>query len=288
MASQHYVPQLLLKHFVSGSTKHVFVFDKQTERSFPKPIRKIACGPGFDDCEVGGEPFSIDPLLKIIENRASKVIDDLVVRRSVCGLSRPDKETLALFATVQMLRTDGRRKELKGLIDSVHEAVKRAGIDPSKVQGFEFLDMEQTRVAAITSLPKLTRDLLPEFLNKSLILYSTTENRRFYISDNPVVFFNLNQDPIRSTLGLRTRGIQIYLPISSTLCLGFLCPSINLPIGVRLLGRPLSLSPANVEHFNSLQVLNAEQFIYSQRDDFALVCTMLSQVPEARRGPRWV
>lgn len=288
MASQHYVPQLLLKHFVSDRIRHVFVFDKQTERSFRKPIRKVACAPGFDDCEVGGQPFSIDPLLKIIENRASKVIDDLVVRRSVLGLNRLDKNTLALFATVQLLRTDGHRKELKGLIDSFREAVKRAGIDPSRVRGFEFLDMEQTRVAAITALPELTRDILPEFLNKSLILYSTTEDHRLFISDNPVVLFNLNQDPIRSTLGLRTRGIQIYLPISSTLCLGFLCPSINLPIGVRLLGRPLSLSPPNVEHFNSLQVLNAEQFIYSQRDDFALVRAMLSQVPEARRGPRWV
>jgi len=285
MDSQHYVPRLLLKHFVFG-TKQVFVFDKQTERPFPKAIKKVACGVGFDDCEVGGEPFSIDPLLKKIENQASPIIDSLVAMRSLRVLSGPDKKMLALFATVQMLRTDGRRKELKGLIDSVRDAVERAGIDPSKVQGFEFLDMEQTRVAAITSLPELARDLLPEFLNKSLILYSTTEEHPFYISDNPVVRFNLNQDPLRSTLGLRTRGIQIYLPISSTLCLGFLCPSINLPLGVRFLGRPLSLSPANVEHFNSLEVLNAEQFVYSKRDDFALVHAMFSQMPEAKRGPR--
>ena len=286
MDNQHYVPRLLLKHFVFGSTK-LFVFDKRTERPFPKAIKKVACGFGFDECEVGGEPFSIDPLLKKIENRASPIIDSLVAMRSLRVLSGPDKEMLALFATVQMLRTDGRRKELKGLIDSVRDAVERAGIDPSKVRGFEFLDMEQTRVAAITSLPELARDLLPEFLNKSFILYSTTEEHPFYISDNPVVRFNLKQDPLRSTLGLRTRGIQIYLPISSTLCLGFLCPSINLPLRVRILGRPLSLSPANVEHFNSLQVLNAEQFVYSQREDFALVRTMFSQIPEARRGPRW-
>lgn len=286
MGSQHYVPQLLLKHFVFGSIKHVFVFDKHTERSFSKSIRKVACRLGFDDCEVGGEPFSIDPLLKKIENRASLIIDNLVSRRSLRGLSRPDKKMLALFATVQMLRTDGRRKGLKGLIDNVRDAVVRAGIDPNKVRGFEFLDMEQTRVAAITSLPELASDLLPEFLNKSWILYSTTEDHPFYISDNPVVRFNLKQNPLWSTLGLRAVGIQIYLPISSTLCLGFLCPSINLPLGVRILGRPLSLSPANVTHFNSLQVFNAEQFVYSQRDDFALVHAMFSKVPEARRGPR--
>jgi len=286
MGSQHYVPRLLLKHFVFGSIKQVFVFDKQVERSFPKAIKSVACGLGFDDCEVGGEPFSIDPLLKKIENRASIIIDSLVARRSLRGLGGPDKEMLALFATVQMLRTDGRRKELKGLIDDVRDAVVRAGIDPNKVRGFEFLDMEQARVAAITSLPELASALLPEFLNKSLILCSTTEDHPFYISDNPVVRFNLRQNPLRSTLGLRAVGIQIYLPVSSTLCLGFLCPSINLPLRVRILGRPLSLSPANVTHFNSLQVCNAEQFVYSQRDDFALVHAMFSQMPEAKRGPR--
>jgi len=60
---QHYVPQLLLKHFVFGSSGRAFVFDKQTERSFHKSIKKVACGLGFDDCEVGGEPFSIGPFL---------------------------------------------------------------------------------------------------------------------------------------------------------------------------------------------------------------------------------
>ena len=92
---------------------------------------------------------------------------------------------------------------------------------------------------------------------------------------------------MRSTLGLRAQGIQIYLPISSTLCLGFLCPTINLPLGVRIFGRPLGLSPANVEHFNSLQVLNAEQLVYSRCDNFDLARAMLSQIPEAKRGPRW-
>ena len=271
-----------------GSTNQVFVFDKLTERSFPKSIRKVACGLGFDDCAVGGGPFSIDPLLKKIENFSSPIIDRIVAKGSLRVLSGPDRKMLALFATVQMLRTDARRKELKGLIDDFRDAVERAGMDPNKIRGFDFLDMEQTRVASITSLPELATDLLPEFLNKSWILYSTTEAHPFYISDNPVARFNLKQNPLRSTLGLRAQGIQIYLPISSTLCLGFLCPTINLPLGVRILGRPLRLSPANVEHFNSLQVLNAEQFVYSHRDDFALVRSMFSQLPEARRGPRWV
>jgi len=184
---------------------------------------------------------------------------------------------LALFATVQMLRTDGRRKELKGLIGQRRDAVERAGIDPSKVRGFEFLDMEQTRVAAITSLPELARDLLPEFLNKSFILYSTTEEHPFYIFDNPVVRFNLKQDPLRSTLVCGPRYPDLLANQQHTVS--------RLPVPIHQLAsqssylrQTLSLSPANVEHFNSLQVLNAEQFVYSQREDFALVRAMFSQI----------
>jgi hypothetical protein len=195
MDSQHYVPRLLLKHFVFGSINQVFVFDKLTERPFPKSIRKVACGPGFDDCEVGGVPYSIDPLLKKIENFASPIIDRIVAKRSLRALNASDREMLALFATVQMLRTDARRKELKDLIDGLHDAVKRAGMDSDKVRGFDFLDMEQTRVAAITSLAELATDLLPEFLNKRWVLYSTTEEHPFYISDNPVARFKKHARP---------------------------------------------------------------------------------------------
>jgi hypothetical protein len=176
---------------------------------------------------------------------------------------------------------------MKDLSDSFRDAVEHAGMDPDKVQGFDFLDAIQIRVASITSLPGLAADLMPHFLNKSWILHSTTEEHAFYISDNPVTRFNRNQHPFLSTRGLRVPGIQLHLPLSPTLCLGFLCPTIKLPLRIRLFGGTLGLRPANVEHLNSLQVLNAEQYVYSQRDDFTLVREILQKLPEVKRGPRW-
>jgi hypothetical protein len=93
---------------------------------------------------------------------------------------------VALFAAVQMLRTDAQRKQLKGMIDRVYDAVLQIGGDPSKVQGFEFLNEEQTRAQSILSLRGIATDLMPHFLNKCWILYSTTQDRPFYISDNPI------------------------------------------------------------------------------------------------------
>jgi len=195
------------------------------------------------------------------------------------------------------------------LIDSVHDVVEKAGWDPNKIKGFDFLDEEQTRVASIMSLRELAHDQMPHLLNKTWILWSTSQQHPFYISDNPVTMFNVNRDPLRGTLGLRVPGIMIYLPLTSTLCLAFLCPTMLAPVKdtfnlARRLGYPVpahvqelvaalggettcALDPANVRHQNSLQVFNSERFVYAGSDDFELVREMLQCLPELKKGPRW-
>jgi hypothetical protein len=88
--NQHYVPRLLLKHFVSGSSKQVFVFDKLTERSFPKSIKRVASELGFYDCEVDGASYSVDPLLTRMENVASRIITRIVATHNLRVLSATD------------------------------------------------------------------------------------------------------------------------------------------------------------------------------------------------------
>jgi hypothetical protein len=231
----------------------VFVFDKANGKSFSAPIDRVAAARAFYNFEVDGVKESLDPLLTRMETVTSAIISQVVNSRTIKALSGTERTMLALFATAQKLRTDARRKELKGLIDDVRDAICRAGMDPSKVDGFEFLDEEQTRVYSISSLRELTRDLMPQFLNKSWILLGTSQQHPFYISDNPVTLFNRNQHPFLSTLGLTVPGIEIYLPLSKSLCLGFLCPTIRRPLRARIFGRPLALDPANVTHHNSLQ-----------------------------------
>jgi hypothetical protein len=218
--NQHYVPQFLLRNFAADSGKQIFVFDKVNERSFSNAIKRVASAKAFYDCEVEGAPHSIDPLITKLETVSSRIISTIVAARSLRVLSDTGRKMVALFATVQMLRTEAPRKELKAMIDDVYAATKSIGGDPDKAEGFEFLNEEQTRAESITSLFTLAGDLMPYFLNKSWILLGTTREHPFYTSDNPVTRFNRNQDRTRSTLGLRSLGIEIYLPLSSTLCLG--------------------------------------------------------------------
>jgi hypothetical protein len=49
---------------------------------------------------------------------------------------------------------------------------------------------------------------------------------------------------------------------------------------------PMRLEPEPVVNLNSLQVRQAERYVYSSQPDFALVEKMLAKQPAYRQGPR--
>lgn len=53
-------------------------------------------------------------------------------------------------------------------------------------------------------------------------------------------------------------------------------------------GVPLKLDPKSVKHFNSIQIRNAERFVYSYNGNFELVEKMLRTNPSVKKGPRVV
>jgi len=147
-------------------------------------------------------------------------------------------------------------------------------------------------------------------------IFSTTSRKHpFLLSDNPLARQNLIDRPNRGNLGLKTPGIEIYLPLSPTRALAMWCPTLtelvhrgahslmttpnsiragraNDPAGLitmskaLLSGDPVQYSHANVENFNSLQVIWSERYIFSSVNDFHLAKTMLADHPHLKQGPR--
>ncbi len=305
--NQHYVPQFILRNFATGRSRQIYVFEKATRKSFKTAVRNVASEHGFYDFGVDGASVSLDPMLQEMEDRTSEPIRQIVRARSLKGLTDDDYARVAWFVTVQMLRTNAQRKQLKDLNDKFRDAIVARGGDPNNVEGFEDFDEERARVEAIRTIPLLARDLAPHFLDKTWVLFSTSQERPFYISDNPITLQNTaNQDPLRGTLGLAVPGIEIYFPLSPTLCLGFLCQSIDsmLRQGHNSVGKcgpsvfdkwigalngetTLGLDDENVVNLNSLQVINAERHVYSGSSNFRLVNEMLESNPELKGGVRF-
>lgn len=148
------------------------------------------------------------------------------------------------------------------------------------------------------------------------VLLETTPRNPFFISDNPIGLHNDMDFAPYGNLGLAVKGIQIYLPISSTLCLNLLCPTIaeefikaydNLkrldqvapgladsamkkPVFARTFcdglvnGTPIRVVEDNVTMINSLQVVHSSRFVYCECNVFELVERMIRDNQKHREG----
>jgi hypothetical protein len=302
------VPQFLLRNFASGNKRQLSVFDKHTGATFCTVPNKLAAERDFYDFKTHhGTTDSIDPAMDVIDGAAASPINGIVESRSLAGLDEGDRVTISIFAATQMLRTKAKLEMWADMNAQMATALRKLGTEPNAVKGFKEMSADESRAVIWSGLPQLMKEIAPHIFSKSWMLYQTTESEPFYLGDNPLVMHNtLNQERLRGTLGVGVKGIEIYLPISTTVVLCFLCESIERGIRgcamnadylrpsestIEMLhafdtGTPLRLMHDNVVFQNSLQVANASRYVYCCNDDFDLAREMVTSNPELKNSPR--
>ena len=312
-AIHHYVPRFLLRHFCSGERPRLWAYDKRTGKSFQTTVQNIAGERNFYEIRIGDEIVSFEDGLSELESEAAVLIGRIISERSIGWLSNENRALLATFVVVQMKRGPHSRESFIDMDTGLRRVFRERFELPT--EGYPQMTAERAKQAALTSLAEPDR-YTEHILNKTWLLFETNAETPFYISDNPVTLQNEDKSrgPMRGALGLAVRGIRIYLPISSTLTLAFYCPSHEVMIrdGVNRIrtsividssfpldfgpmldwmraftkGTPLGSKPDNVVNHNSLQVIQAERFVFCSRRDFALVEDMINKEPRFGVGPR--
>jgi hypothetical protein len=311
--NHHYVPQFLLRNFLSGDKRRLWVYDKSSGRSFETTEKNVASERDFYAAKVPGGTISAEQGLSALETKAAAVIGRLLGVRSLGCLSDDERTLLAVFTAVQMVRVPYSRAVPSSILESVR----------AKLEQWQHADLA-------ASLPSLTADavkaqsllsfdttpqLAAHLLDKTWLLFETEASTSFYISDNPVVMQNSDRSgKAAGDLGLAVQGIEVYFPLSSTLLLAFYCRSHerNIRRGTARVCSELARSPTfqldpstllrwtrafrtgdalpstadNVLNQNSLQVQSAERYIFSSAPDFSLVRDMIADNPRFRTGPR--
>ena len=312
-AIHHYVPRFLLRHFCSGERPRLWAYDKRTGKSFQTTVQNIAGERNFYEIGIGDEIVSFENRLSKLESEAAVLIGRIISERSIGWLSEENRALLATFVVVQMNRGPHSRESFIDMDNGLRRVFgERFGLP---MEGYPRMTTERAKQAALTSLAEPDQ-YAEHILNKTWLLFETSAETPFYISDNPVALQNEDKSrgPMRGTLGLAVRGIQIYLPISSTLTLAFFCRSHETMIrdGVNRIrtsivrdssfpldfghmldwmrafrkGTPLGSEPDNVVNHNSLQVRRAERYLFCSRRDFTLVEDMINEEPRFGVGPR--
>jgi hypothetical protein len=170
--NQHYVPQFHLRQFEApDKRRHVWRYDKLSDRIELRPIRSSASAPDFYayDDEAGQRVNAMDEAITAMENFAAPVLQSLS-RRSPGQLRLPDAERLALASYLGLLYVRG-PAQLR-TAQALADFTARAEIDMSLANDADF--PERARSAGKTGsdkdLEELRRDTLAQLRKGELVI----------------------------------------------------------------------------------------------------------------------
>ncbi|WP_174868733.1 DUF4238 domain-containing protein [Pectobacterium polaris] len=318
---QHTVPRFLLKHFSAtgkGKRRRLHAFDKATGHAYATTPDDATVRNTFYNLDNHPERLSLEPLLGVYEHDAAPVIAALLEHKDIRRLNDDERYKLAVFVAVQRARTFGEQLRISGMASVL--ADKIAAIGATQEQIVEALGISSERDIRDIFLQQLVQQApnIAHLMSKDWYLCESTPDHPFYVSDNPVVLKNSNDFGPYGNLGLAVRGIELYLPLSSTLMLAMYCPSIReqkirekqqieflIACSPQLISahkKPfeilervrrftdyllMPLHPEHVTRYNSLQVEFAEQYVFCEKNDFSLAQRMLASDERYRTGLRF-
>lgn len=306
-----------MKNFAHGKKPKIFVYDKSNDKRFHTNIKNVAAENGFYDVEVEDGVLTMEPGLAHLEANTSGIIKKLTEDKNIKSLNEVEVAKLALFFAVQFVRTKEHRVKFEHLGKQIAQKLRDMNVSEEKIKESIRTSegVPEDKLFGLRSLVK-AHEFVPHFLNKAWVLLETTPRNPFFISDNPIGLHNDMEFGPYGNLGLAVKGIQIYFPISSTLCLNLLCPTIaeefinaydNLkrlgqatpghadsamkrPALTRAFcdglmnGKPIKVVNDNVTMINSLQVVYSSRFVYCESNGFELVERMIRDNQKYREG----
>lgn len=290
----HTVPQLLLRNFASGKKRNrIWTYDKWEDRAFQSTVSDASVQTRFYEVDYGdGYVASWEEGLAALESKAAKVIRKVLETMTISELSLTERVTLAALVSAQWLRTSSMREALLDVDRAVEERFRSEGTDPTTVRlvapGINPSTAPLYRKMSTDDAAEIALEIMSEN-NPEIAAHLTmrcwslmwTEKPVLFVSDSPVCLHNsLNRGPF-GNLGIMSEGIEVYMPLSSQVCLGIFCP-----IRYGEMPGSYSLDHGNVSLLNRLQTSFASRFIYARTQDFHLAEQFLREYPERRKPLR--
>jgi hypothetical protein len=299
---QHYVPRCYLNRFTKDG-RTVWAFDKFENKKFSSNVTGVAQEVGFYDLppdafgdkHPAGERDSqfAERKLSGLESDLAACINQVVKELETRGLSRALQERLAVHAVIQLLRTREAREDLRDLSLAYHRTMFEKFCEQRfPGQGWEkqcefVYDAEaltSTHVSRLLDKGHLF-ELATHLLDYIWVFGVNVTTHPFYTSDHPVVKKAHIHKPGRSFTGVRARGIEIAFPLTSRHILT-LYERTHFAHLLPLHGRVRRIDAFGVEHFNTLQVLRSNRWVYCEADQFeqaAGVCRRFPEVCDPKR-----
>ncbi|MCG2572320.1 DUF4238 domain-containing protein [Acinetobacter sp. ME22] len=310
---QHYVPQFILRNFSFSKKHQIFAFNKSQVKKFITTVKDSASENGFYNLNIGGEKYTLEYKLSKLEARCGEVIKKICDDESIKNITDEDHQFLCIFVASLLLRVKKQREVINQLNTSMADWLKNMGIDPSSVGNFKLLEKEEIDKLHILFTDESVFDISDHLYRKHIVLLKAPSGASFMISDNPVVMYNYWPREFRGNKGVGLPGIEIQIPLSKKLSLSFICPvfisslikavdsiktckssnhkisdldKLHAEILISSIkeGMAKKVSEKIVRFYNSLQIQDSLNYIYSDKDDFSLAEDMIKRNPDITNG----
>ena len=269
--AQHYVPQFYLRSFAERRKKEFFVccFDKATHKTFKPNVKNVANQTGFYDfISANGEKTSAESFFSDIETKTQGAIQALIENPKISVLSE-HRNTFSTFFALQESRTVVFRDVHNQMIAGANQRLRQNGIlFPAPTDN----DTKEFQALFLIDTSSMLASVL---LEMRWILVANKTNKPFWTSDNPIIRYNPHKSEFIDNLGLKSRGIQLHIPISPWLAIIICDPNEYAHMNTETFAEP-----PNVDFNNSGQVLESRQYIFSVDNDFSLAQEMINKTPE--------
>jgi hypothetical protein len=286
---QHYVPRSYLTRFTSNGDS-LCVFDKIRQKTFRTNITNVACEKYFYDIpedsaiQVRIDPQAVEKLLAAIEGGFSFAVESLlkaVSKKKRRVIKRNQKQAMAYFLTIQLLRTRDHRNLITESLEKMGEALllKTSDYSPDDfrvVADEEWVTLFQSQ---FMFSPQARKTFMRALCQHIWFVGVNDAEQPFYTSDNPVVRKGHYRDSFRSFSGIASPGIEIAFPLSPR-CILVLCGRTAFRHYRRFDCKTMSLNSDNVTYYNSLQVFQSHRQIYCSSEKLDLAERICSEHPE--------
>ena len=203
-----------------------------------------------------------------------------------CYFLKPiEKEEFAQLLTIQYLRTKETRKRLDESSHCLTKVLEDMGVSEAERQKYE-LSSERTKIThlhMLTDLDSLVQ-IAASFYSLTWVLLINKTKTRFYTSDSPIMTIHHVQTPVFSGTGLRSKGVEVFFPISPECGLAMFDGEFH---GIKHLDRRVLVCSENdVRRYNWIEAVHAEEMIISKDDNWKTVKEILVSEPGVFKRPR--
>jgi len=217
----HSVPQFLLKGFSQprGRVLQTRVLDKMNSQVFAPSIKDTMVQHDFNAIKTEQGAMSLETYISQIESEAAPIIARLIQTETTAGLSEDERQVVATFVALQLIRGTGHRAQYRHLATALRKVLLERGF-PVDDERFRIPDARDVKLQALHAIATTLPEYAEHLWGKDMLIFKSPVQCEFIIGDNPVSMDNHRDYGFKGNIGLAVRGIEIYLPISKRHTLG--------------------------------------------------------------------